>query len=66
MHINILIQFKFLGEVAWRMYSDKYSIDLMTLMAEERNLTIDWKGFELAKEHTQVHLNTVRVYMEIF
>ena len=43
-----------LGDVAWRLYSDKFSIDLIMLMAEERNLTIDWNGFELAKQRAQV------------
>ena len=43
------------GDVAWRLY-DTYGfpVDLTTLMAEERDLTIDCEGFEVAKKRAQV------------
>ena len=45
------------GDVAWRLY-DTYGfpVDLTTLMAEERSLTIDCEGFELAKQRAQVYI----------
>ena len=51
------------GEIAWRLYKDKISIDLMSLMAEERSLLIDWEGFDLSKQRAQVHTHT-HCYME--
>ena len=50
------------GDVAWRLY-DTYGfpVDLTTLMAEERNLTIDSEGFKLAKQRAQV-----RTYVCLF
>ena len=50
--INALL---LVGEVAWRLYSEKIPVDLMTLICQERNWTIDWDGFELAKHHALVH-----------
>lgn len=43
------------GDVAWRLY-DTYGfpIDLTTLMAEEKGLTIDTKGYEAAKERSYI------------
>ena len=56
------------GDVAWRLY-DTYGfpVDLTTLMAEERKLTIDCEGFELAKQRAQVcmllcHLQCIAPY----
>ena len=42
------------GDVAWRLY-DTYGfpVDLTSLMAEEKNLTIDFEEFELAKKAAQ-------------
>ena len=45
-----------IGEVAWHLYSEKIPVDLMTLICDERNLTIDWDGFELAKQRDLVHI----------
>lgn len=43
------------GDVAWRMY-DTYGfpIDLTTLMAEEKGLTVDMKSYEAAKEKSYI------------
>lgn len=43
------------GEVAWRLY-DTYGfpIDLTTLMAEEKGLSIDMKSYEAAKERSYI------------
>ena len=34
-------------------------MDLMSLMAEERSLIIDWEGFDLSKQRAQVHTHTL-------
>ena len=43
------------GDVAWRLY-DTYGfpVDLTSLMAEERRLTVDCEGYEAAKIRAQV------------
>ena len=43
------------GDVAWRLY-DTYGfpVDLTSLMAEERKLTVDCEGYEAAKLRAQV------------
>lgn len=43
------------GDVAWRLY-DTYGfpIDLTTLMAEEKGLTVDMKGYDAAKERSYI------------
>lgn len=43
------------GDVAWRLY-DTYGfpIDLTTLMAEEKGLTVDMKSYEAAKEKSYI------------
>ena len=43
------------GDVAWRLY-DTYGfpVDLTSLMAEERRLTVDYEGYEAAKIRAQV------------
>lgn len=43
------------GDVAWRLY-DTYGfpVDLTSLMAEERKLTVDCEGYEVAKLRAQV------------
>ena len=43
------------GDVAWRLY-DTYGfpVDLTSLMAEERWLTVDCQGYEAAKLQAQV------------
>jgi alanyl-tRNA synthetase len=42
------------GEVAWRLY-DTYGfpVDLTSLMAEEKGLTIDMDKYEESKKHAQ-------------
>ena len=44
------------GDVAWRLY-DTYGfpLDLTTIMAEERKLTVDCQGYETAKLRAQVN-----------
>ena len=43
------------GDVAWRLY-DTYGfpVDLTSLMAEEKKLTIDMNAYEIAKKKSQV------------
>jgi len=45
---------KISGELAWRLY-DTYGfpVDLTTLMAEERKMTVDMEGYEKSKVHAQ-------------
>ena len=43
------------GDVAWKLYDTfGFPIDLTTLMAEEKGLTIDMAGYEAAKERAYV------------
>ena len=59
MDITCFIHCLFLcpGSKAWHLYSvHGLPIDLMQLMAEERNLFIDMEGYDKAKQHYQVSL----------
>lgn len=51
----LVTSFRPSGDIAWRLY-DTYGfpLDLTQLMAEERNLSIDMDGFEVAKKRAQV------------
>ena len=52
------------GDLAWKLY-DTYGfpVDLTSLMAEERNLSIDMEAYEVAKQHAQVICVCVCMYV---